>query len=67
MTQAIYILKCLQDGMTEKEIIERFEDDQQIVEIWKSFLIHNRWIEHPDGKWEVTPKGAEWIQKVSNK
>lgn len=53
--------------MTEKEIIERFEDDQQIVEIWKSFLIHNRWIEHPDGKWEVTPKGAEWIQKVSNK
>ena len=49
--------------MTEEEVIEKFDGDTQIVEIWKSFLIHNGWMNHPDGKWEVTPKGKGWIQK----
>ena len=65
LTQAIFILKALHEGKSEKEIVELFEGDVQIVEIWTSFLVHNRWMEHPDGKWEVTPKGKEWIERRS--
>jgi hypothetical protein len=67
LTQAIFILKSLRDGKSEQEIVDLFEGDKQIVEIWTSFLAHNKWMEHPDGKWEVTTKGNEWIEKRSEK
>jgi hypothetical protein len=63
LTQAIFVLKALQDGKSENEIVDLFKGDQQIVQIWTSFLAHNHWMEHPDGKWEVTPKGKEWIER----
>ena len=53
--------------MTESEIIEQFGGDKQIMEIWRSFLVHNKWVEHPNEKWEVTLKGREWIEKRSGK
>ena len=67
LTQAIYILKALEDGKSETEIVELFGGDKQIVDIWMNFLVHNHWMEHPNGKWQVTPKGKEWIERRSQK
>ena len=53
----------LEDGMHEGDIIEQFGGDEQLVQLWISFLLHNRWMEHPDGKWEATEKGKMWIVK----
>ncbi|HEV8404921.1 MAG TPA: hypothetical protein VGQ13_03340 [Nitrososphaera sp.] len=47
----------MNDGLPERGIIDLFQGDRQLVEIWKAFLIHNRWMEHPDGKWIITDKG----------
>ncbi|HEX7031992.1 MAG TPA: hypothetical protein VF172_03230 [Nitrososphaera sp.] len=49
--------------MSESEIVELFRGDEQLVDIWRSFLLHNHWIEQVDGKWAVTKKGKEWIGK----
>jgi hypothetical protein len=67
LTQAVYVLKSLEDGISEKEIMEQFGGDEQIVQIWISFLFHNGWVEHPDGRWQATIKGKEWIAKRSTK
>lgn len=53
----------MHDGMTDSDIIDLFKGDKQLVEIWKSFMIHNHWMEKPDGKWIVTTKGEDWIEK----
>jgi hypothetical protein len=63
LRQAVYILECLEKGETEEQIVERFEGDEQLVKMWTLFLFHNRWIEHPDGRWETTGKGREWISR----
>jgi hypothetical protein len=63
LTQAVYVLKSLEDGISEKEIIEQFGGDEQLVQIWILFLFHNSWMEHPDGRWQATDKGKEWIAK----
>jgi hypothetical protein len=55
----------MNDGLSGSEIIDLFQGDKQLVEIWKAFLIHNRWMEHPDGKWIITDKGKEWIMKYT--
>jgi hypothetical protein len=63
LAQAIYVLKALEAGVPENEIIEQFEGDEQLVQIWISFLFHNRWMEHPNGKWQASNKGKEWIKR----
>ena len=65
LKQAIFVLKCMHDGITESEIVDLFHGDKQLVEIWKGFLIHNHRMAQPDGKWIVTAKGEEWIGKYS--
>lgn len=57
------MLKCFEEGKDEKDIIDLFEGDKQLVGIWRAFLIHNDWMSHPDGKWLVNDKGKEWIRK----
>ena len=58
------MLKCIEDGVSESEIVELFQGDRLLVDIWKNFLIHNQWLNLPiDSKFEVTDKGKEWIGK----
>jgi hypothetical protein len=35
--------------------------------MWMSFLAHNQWMDHPDGRWIATDKGKEWIKKYEVK
>jgi hypothetical protein len=36
--QAIYILRCISDGRTWNDIVEEFDDDEQLVSIWINYL-----------------------------
>ena len=64
LAQALHVLKRLDEGKSRDEIVKEFDGDEQIVEIWTSFLAHNGWMSHPDGRWEVTAKGKMWIEKT---
>ena len=64
LRQAVFILKCFCEGKEEAEIIRFFDGDRQVVEMWRCFLIHNQWMEKPDGKWIATRKGEERIEQI---
>ncbi len=38
LRQAFYILKCISDGRTGKEIVEEFDGDEELVSIWINYL-----------------------------
>jgi hypothetical protein len=38
LKQAFYILKCISDGRTWNDIVEEFDDDEQLVSIWINYL-----------------------------
>ena len=50
--------------MSESEIMDLFHGDRQLVDIWTSFLLHNHWMDKPDGKFIVSDKGKEWISRL---
>jgi hypothetical protein len=64
LQQPAYILKCLQHGVTEDEIVQIFDGDKQLVRMWMCFLSHNHW-----GKqlslydWIATEKGQKAIER----
>ena len=60
----------MQNGMKESEIVELFGGDMQLVMLWRSFIIHNKWINKSpttDGKWEITNKGKEMVKKYGSR
>jgi hypothetical protein len=64
LRQAIYIMRCLDNGEYFEQIVERFGGDEQLVKLWMSFLLHNKCIQNPlDHKWLITEKGKRWIEK----
>ena len=72
LRQALYIARCLQDGLKEKEIVFQFYGDAQLVKMWTSFLVHNHWIyatldDAGEPKWRVTDKGKQWLAIIEAK
>jgi len=69
LRQAVFVLCCKLNGMTNSKIVELFQGDRQLVQLWMSFMRHNEWIrhdkltDHSDDKWVVTDKGKEMIKK----
>ena len=64
LRQAIYIMRCLDNGEYFEQIVEKFEGDEQLVKLWMSFLLNNKCIQNPlDHKWLITDKGKRWIAK----
>lgn len=69
LSQAIYVLECLEQGKTEQEIIGEFDGDKQLVKIWTAFLLHTYGykkemseLEGDEQRWAVTGKGKEWTK-----
>jgi predicted transcriptional regulator len=63
---AIHILKCLSSGESKKQLVKDFDGDEQLVSMWMSFLLHNRWMIKDDPEkdhWVTTDKGQDWIDK----
>jgi hypothetical protein len=44
LRQAFYILKCVSDGRTRKEIVEEFDGDEQLVSIWINYLMERNYL-----------------------
>jgi hypothetical protein len=64
LQQATFILKCLVTGQNKEDIVFEFGGDAQLVDMWISFLKHNKWIErNRDGEWSVTEKGLIWEKR----
>ena len=63
--QAFYVLHCLDEGNSNQHIIQKFDGDEKLVDIWMSFVKDNHWIEKDRlGKWHLTIKGREWARKL---
>jgi predicted transcriptional regulator len=59
-------MKRLDGGRDVMDIINDFESDQQLVQMWMMFLQSKEWIEKPDGKWLITEKGKEMLKKYDS-
>jgi predicted transcriptional regulator len=67
LKQALYILHGLEEGRDNGQIIQEFDGDRQLVEMWTNFLVHNHWIKKNKlGKMMVTEKGSLWIRKYES-
>jgi predicted transcriptional regulator len=69
LRQAIYIMRCLDNGEYFEQIVQKFDGDEQLVKLWMSFLLHNKCIQNPaiDHKWLITEKGKRWIEKYDER
>ena len=57
----------LEEGQDDDQIIQEFDGDGQLVEIWTNFLVHNHWITNNElGEMTVTEKGRFWIRKYES-
>jgi len=55
----MYILDCLHDGLSEAQITENCDGDNEIVKIWLDFMKDSRWIikDKANKSWVLTDKG----------
>jgi hypothetical protein len=60
LKQAAYVMQCLIKGQNKEEIVIALGGDDQLVSMWISFLLHNRWITEGGEGWSVTAKGTNW-------
>ena len=65
LKKALFILHCLQKGQTRKQIVELLNVDDNLFDIWISFLMQYDWIEqrNESEEWYVTSKGKEWYDE----
>ncbi|HKU48437.1 MAG TPA: hypothetical protein VJP79_00680 [Nitrososphaera sp.] len=57
--QAMFICECLCRGEEQEELVAKFKGDAQLVDMWISFLKHNRWLDYDTyaQRWSMTSKG----------
>jgi hypothetical protein len=61
LKQALYILKCISEGRSRRDIVEEFDGDEQLVSIWIDFLNEHRWLVEGSNKLTVTENGRMMI------
>jgi predicted transcriptional regulator len=62
---AAYVLECIKEGKRKEEIVQRFNDDEQLVSLWLTFLKANDWLEEDHNSSShlvVTEEGKQWIE-----
>jgi hypothetical protein len=61
---AIYILKCINEGQSKKEIIYNLDNNEQLVSVWIEYLKHVHWLENDiSGNLLASEDGKSWIKK----
>lgn len=65
LKQAAYVLHSLVEGQNKDDVVKKFEDDEQLVDMWMLFLKCNHWMVNSSGIWSVTSKGRMWTEKVT--
>lgn len=66
LRQAMYIMGCLARGHSEEEIVRILGGDEQLFDMWKSFLKHNGWMTETMEVWTITAKGAMWNKQLTS-
>lgn len=63
----MYVMQCLEAGQTRKQIVRALNGDEDLLDVWTSFLLQYDWIEQQNesGEWSVTAKGKSWYEKIS--
>jgi hypothetical protein len=67
LQQAAYVMDCLVKQHNEEEIVKMLGGDEQLFDMWKSFLKYNRWIESEMEGWSMTEKGREWNRRLASR
>lgn len=66
LESAAYVLECIHEGKRKEEIVQRFDDDGQLVSLWLTFLKANDWLEEDhdsNSQLVVSEEGKRWIEK----
>jgi hypothetical protein len=63
LRQASYILTCISEGRTRKEIVEEFEGDEQLVLIWINYLMERNYLNSTS---VVTNEGYAFLKNFIN-
>ena len=63
LKQAAYVMECLTKGQNGDEITRMLGGDEQLVDMWVSFLKHNQWMTETMQGWSMTVKGAMWHKR----
>lgn len=68
LKQAAYILKCLEQKETKQQIVLKFGGDEQLVEMWILFLLHNHHLKKESSNgYIITDKGKSILHaKLAN-
>ena len=61
--QAIYILTCISDGRTWNDIVEDFDDDEQLVSIWINYLKERNYL---NAFLAVTDEGYSFLKNFTD-
>jgi hypothetical protein len=65
---AAQVAKSLEGRQTldlDEKIIEQFNGDKQLAMMWRSFVIHNKWvIINSHGRYVITEKGNRWTSRI---
>lgn len=64
LRQGAYISQRLANGQTREDLVFSLDVDEQLVDMWISFLRNDQWIERREGKWLLTTKGKLWTDKL---
>jgi hypothetical protein len=66
MQSALFILKCLSEGKNEEYLIQRFDNDEQLVKIWMNLLTELKLlVVNVVGEYVITNKGKDYLQKYN--
>jgi hypothetical protein len=68
LEQACYVLQRLAEGKLPPQIVDDFDNDSQLVEIWTNFLTDVGWIKRnvAGEGYTVTEKGQTWLTKLAS-
>ncbi len=65
---AAQVAKSLEGGIAldlDKKIVEQFNGDKQLAIMWRSFVVHNKWVTiNSHGRYVMTEKGSRWIRRI---
>jgi hypothetical protein len=65
LQQAPYVMGCLVRNDSEEQIVKMLGGDEQLYDMWKSFLKHNNWIIETLEGCYITAKGAMWNKRIA--
>jgi hypothetical protein len=66
LKQAAFVMGCLVRNDSEEQIVRMLGGDEQLFDMWKSFLKHNQWMEETTQGWSATAKGAMWNKRITS-